>query len=136
MLRLDRFLGPEAQCKFAPRRYRLDNEHPDTNACGLSDNLETHDATGDHHKAPSGAELGLGMDSMEAVDQRLDEYGAIARQIVGNAQWPARPGNSICRDQRIIGIAAINIAIKPVAGAPAGYIASDRRHMSEPFVAG
>ena len=122
---LDRLLGAECKRQFAARCERFDDQHASADPRRLGDDFEAHHAAGDDDEALPGDKLRLVMHGMEAIGQGLDENGALLRQVVGKPQRSARPRDRIDRNDRVIGIAAIDIAIEPIACAPSGDTAPD-----------
>ena len=128
--------GTEGERQLAACFKRLDDQHASADPRCLGDYLEAHHAAGDDDETLPGDKLRLVVNGVEAIGQGLDENGALLRQVFGKPQRTARPRDRIDGNDRVIGIAAIDITIEPVAGAPSGHAAPDRRNAAQPFMSG
>ena len=76
------------------------------------------------------------MHRVQAIGQRLHQDRALQRQALRHAQGPARPRDRLHRDGGVFGIAAIDVAIEPVAHLPAVDAGADIGDPADPFMAG
>jgi hypothetical protein len=125
----------EALRKGAPLLARLDHEHLRAGSRRHGGHLKPHRARSYYRHAVARLRLGLVAHRVQAIGQRLDEHGSLDGQV-SDRQRSARPAAGHGRDRGELGVAAVGVAVDPLAGGDPLHVVPGREHPPDPLVAG